>query len=1004
MLATPAGHRARLVVLLGTSAGLLVRFPGLLDVGEDAGQEFFEVLEGFLVGGPAGTEGVNDIAATEGVVLGELGDEVGFVRGGGEIHLQSGEMVAAHGEDVGGALEELPRDGAAAVAGEIVAEGAEELDRMTAGGLARHGADASAEDLVVATALHQTAKERLCHGAAAGISGTDEEDAFQRMGGGGFRLHPGPRDGMRPAKGWRESRLRMRRVLSKGEVRGSQSVSDLRIDRTSCLPKSIRLGFATTRTSKFGMAERYKIYEKLGAGGVGAVFRAYDSQLKRWVAIKRLLSATESSSGDATAAELRREADSLASMRNPNIVSIFDVATDTEGTFMVMELLEGEDLADVVARGPLHYDDFKELANQTLEGLLAAHHRHILHRDIKPENIKIERLPGGRLQSKIIDFGLARAGLRARKQTEDQEGTVMGSIYYMAPEQLTREPVDERTDLYSLGCVFFEALSGRKAFDGESMGDVIDKHINHEVTPLHVVAPHVPPWLGAWVLRLMAGRPEDRPANAQQAIEEFRAWEKMAAAPMAMQWAQYPGYGGGQTQPMTAGNSNGQMGQPYYPTAQPVTAYVEPVLTAQPVVEMGAHTAPLSTRPVPAPNPGRTMTPPPSRRPTGAAPTQGNRTAALNSSHKPTKATAGAGSAGGANNTKLYAMIGGGVVVLGVLAYLFLGKDKGTSDSGGSASDSPLAVIDTGPPKLTFELPRDRAFPPADRDMVVQLAGTTGVLSNRKNPDGNPALANENEAILEWRDLAERGNDNFFRAYQNNIAYGPKRILWPPAPTGIAGVRPGKQVLDFKPRDGKACGLNLVDTSNQTENFPFGGGKLFTGDAGMTLGVLFQADPNSLPTRILTLSNDSGSKVILSVTATKQVAVEFQNGGSSSTIFTKDVDPTIPCVAAISWNAKTGATDLRARDVPNKYFRAEGTKVSAPNKALNKLQLGMAVDSNGRTPSAGDQFTGVMAEVILYAAALRNDQIQLLEKTLRDSYIQGNAAPTTPPPAPQPPK
>ena len=196
------------------------------------------------------------------------------------------------------------------------------------------------------------------------------------------------------------------------------------------------------------MAEqRYKIYEKMGTGGVGAVFRAYDSQLKRWVAIKRLLSATEASSNDPDTAELRREADTLASLRNPNIVTIFDVASDDEGLFIVMELLEGEDLADVLARGPLSYDDFKELATQTLEGLLAAHQNHILHRDIKPENIKVERLPGGRLQSKIIDFGLARAGLRARKQTEDQAGTVMGSIFYMAPEQLTREPVDARTDL-----------------------------------------------------------------------------------------------------------------------------------------------------------------------------------------------------------------------------------------------------------------------------------------------------------------------------------------------------------------------------------------------------------------------------------------------------------------------------------------------------------------------------------------------------------------------------
>ena len=182
--------------------------------------------------------------------------------------------------------------------------------------------------------------------------------------------------------------------------------------------------------------QRYTIHEQLGAGGNGAVFRAYDTQLKRWVAIKRLLTASEANSTDPNMEELRREADMLASLRNANIVTIFDVGSDAEGLFMVMELLEGPDLSDTIAHGPMMLDDFKQLAEQTLEALLAAHNLRILHRDIKPENIKVERLPGGRLQAKIIDFGLARTGLAARKQTEDQEGSVMGSIHYMAPEQL----------------------------------------------------------------------------------------------------------------------------------------------------------------------------------------------------------------------------------------------------------------------------------------------------------------------------------------------------------------------------------------------------------------------------------------------------------------------------------------------------------------------------------------------------------------------------------------
>ena len=370
------------------------------------------------------------------------------------------------------------------------------------------------------------------------------------------------------------------------------------------------------------MAEqRYKIYEQLGAGGNGAVYRAYDTQLKRWVAIKRLLSAAEAEANPA-AEELRREADTLASLRNANIVTIFDVSTDEEGLFIVMELLEGPDLADTIQHGPMMQDDFKQLAEQTLEAMLAAHSLRILHRDLKPENIKVERLPGGRFQAKIIDFGLARSGLIARKQTEDQAGSVMGSIYYMAPEQLSREPTDVRTDLYALGCVFYEALSARKAFDGKSVNEVIDKHIDHDLVPLNQLCPHLPQWLTYWVMRLMACKPDDRPANAQQAIEEFRAWEKLPPAPSMMPWMPvnygygampgYPpqGYDPTATVPLyqhTTANVPVQPG--YYPQPH-ITSSSVPVAAAQPesaaipvairVPDSPVARAPQPHRPAPA--------------------------------------------------------------------------------------------------------------------------------------------------------------------------------------------------------------------------------------------------------------------------------------------------------------------------------------------------------------------------------------------------------------------
>ena len=716
------------------------------------------------------------------------------------------------------------------------------------------------------------------------------------------------------------------------------------------------------------MAERYKIYEKLGMGGVGAVFRAYDSQLKRWVAVKRLLTANEADVDKNIASELRREADALASLRNPNIVTIFDVASDDEGLFMVMELLQGEDLADVVARGPLPYDDFKELASQTLEGLLAAHQHHILHRDIKPENIKVERLPGGRMQSKIIDFGLARAGLRARKQTEDQEGTVMGSIYYMAPEQLTREPVDERTDLYSLGCVFYEALSGRKAFDGSSMAEVIDKHIDHVLVPLHQIAPHVPQWLGAWCARLMAQKPDDRPANAQQAIEEFRAWEKMPTmvpyGPWMGMYAPQPVYmpPGTGTVPLT-GYYPPQEAQPVYAEPVPVEIYDE----SEPVVELAAITTPLA--------------PSPRRAGVGHVTSQQRQPSGVLTSAPPK-----------AKLFKQIAIIGGAVILLGIGGCFFFGKKGGGSDAGKAAMS--MVGISSNPSKVTFQLPQDRAFPPVDRGIALFYVGNTGILTNRKSGDGKLAPANNNEPVIEWHDLSERGGDNILRSYQNSPDYAPKRINWPEAPKG-GTPKPGKVVLDFHARNGKPCILELDNPGTEKENMPFGNkGVSVPNDKGLTAVIAFQADAAKIPMRVFSLSNDDGSMVSLQVDEKKNLVLEVKHEGGSPTLVSKDVNGTLACLAFISWNTNTGTVELRARDADGKAFTSSGGKSTAPYKPMDKLLIGRDKDSTGANVGPQDQFNGYLAEFFLYSIILKPDQVQLIDGRVRDWYFQ----PTAPPP------
>jgi serine/threonine protein kinase len=721
------------------------------------------------------------------------------------------------------------------------------------------------------------------------------------------------------------------------------------------------------------MAEqRYKIYEKMGAGGVGAVFRAYDSQLKRWVAIKRLLTATEANSNDLDTTELRREADTLASLRNPNIVTIFDVGSDEEGLFIVMELLEGEDLADVVERGPLGYDDFKELATQCLEGLMAAHQNHILHRDIKPENIKVERLPGGRMQAKIIDFGLARAGMRARKQTEDQSGTVMGSIFYMAPEQLTREPVDARTDLYSLGCVFYEALSGKKAFNGESMNDVIDAHIDHRVTPLHEVAPYVQPWLSAWVFRLISAKPEDRPADAQQAIEEFRAWEKMPVLPMGpwMPMAYYPPpYGVPAPYPDPA----------YAPVADPsgyysqdpaggVPVYVQP--EDEPVVQAVVDHTPDVARPTSSPVAAR-----PSAR-TPSAPVRPN---PITSIPSPTEAAA---------KKKRMILISAGVVGLLLILGFFFGRGGSSADSGGAATVS--AIGPSGPPKVSFELPVERAFPLMAQTLVAHFVASKGPVANRKDDKGKPAEPNANEAVFEWHDLSPLGNDNLLRSFNGKSEHSPKRLNWP-SQANAAGAKPNRLCLDFRLRDGVPSAMNLTDPSSMSENFPFGSNtqvEKFTFSKGVTVAIALQAHAPDLPTRVLTLIGEDGSTLSLKVDQNKNFVAEARAAGSSVDIVSKDVNASTASVAVISWGSNPAEIQLRARDANGKTFRSPTSAVGTPSKPMTKVQIGRVIGSDGKPVAKQDSFSGFIGEVMIFSMALQPSQMDGNEGQLREQYLQ----------------
>ncbi len=251
------------------------------------------------------------------------------------------------------------------------------------------------------------------------------------------------------------------------------------------------------------------------------MFRAWDHALKREVAVKRIASTYEGSQREEATRQMEKETGALAALQHPNIVTIYDVGSDDDGPFVVMELLTGQTLDELVTRAPLTWQDFRELALQIQEALVAAQDLGLVHRDLKPSNIMLNWLPSGRFQAKVVDFGLAKFSPKPSAQTVDQSDAVFGSIFYMAPEQFERGALDARVDMYSIGCVYYFTLTGESPFQGDTGPQVMAAHLEHRVVPLAQLRPDLPRWVCDWVMWHINRHPAERPENARESLKTF---------------------------------------------------------------------------------------------------------------------------------------------------------------------------------------------------------------------------------------------------------------------------------------------------------------------------------------------------------------------------------------------------------------------------------------------------------------------------------------------------
>jgi serine/threonine-protein kinase len=281
---------------------------------------------------------------------------------------------------------------------------------------------------------------------------------------------------------------------------------------------------------------KYQIVQRLGVGGMGSVYEAVHTGIAKSVALKTM--SPQLASDPKAAARFMREAAAASRLDHPHVTSVTDFGTDHGITYLVMELLRGDDLAQLITREPKGLDPtmVADVMLAVCAGVFAAHESGVIHRDLKPQNIFLSRTPLGETVPKVLDFGISKMVDQDANASLTNTGMVMGTTHYLSPEQVSGRGVDARSDQYALGVILYESLTGKRPHNGTSAYEIMRSISEGTFTAPRSLRPEIPPPLEAVILRAMATRPQDRFESVHGL---GRALLQLASPKRRVIWADY---------------------------------------------------------------------------------------------------------------------------------------------------------------------------------------------------------------------------------------------------------------------------------------------------------------------------------------------------------------------------------------------------------------------------------------------------------------------------------